>query len=204
MVSMKNVFKKLCDSLKKENQVTKEYTFKVGDEETTLTYTVNTTIKFEDMVGLVNSIADAVITRDKREIWNYIGGTADIIKKATILAKQTNIPWTNLEDMYAICTCTTIYDDVVQVIGIDKVEKIFSQADEVIEARLHYLEGQTTINELIGKVTEVFDELKGKIGGINPEIIQRVLENVSADGGSSLGELANLFKFMPQQQKEIK
>lgn len=204
MANMKNVFKKLCDSLKEEKQVAKEYTFKVGDEETTLTYTVNTTIKFEDMVGLVNSIADAVIARDKREIWNYIGGTADIIKKATILAKQTNIPWTNLEDMYAICTYTTIYDDVVQVIGIDKVEKIFSQADEVIEARLHYLEGQTTINELIGKATEVFDELKGKIGGINPEIIQRVLENVSADGSSSLGELANLFKFMPQQQKEIK
>ena len=205
MAKKKTELKKFCKKLRSKEKVVKENSLGDGDEMCTIKVTITPEGTLSDVIGAVNDIADLVISKENgKSVWEYIGGFDEIIKKYMLIHYYTDLPLTELEDMYTFCKHTSLYNDVKEAIGAETVEYIFAAADKVIGARLRYLEGQTTINEIITKIADVLDSIKNKIDKINPEVIQKVLTNISQNTELPTGALTDILNFMPQIKKETK
>lgn len=205
MAKRKTELEKFCKKLRNKENVVKEYLLEDGKETCTIKVTITPETTLSDVIGAVNDIADLVISKEKgKSVWEYIGGFDDIIKKYMLIHYYTDLQLSELEDVYTFCKHTSLYNDVKEVIGAETVEYIFAAADKVIGARLRYLEGQTTINEIIAKIADVLDSIKNKIDKINPEVIQKVLANISQNTELPTGALTDILNFMPQIKKETK
>lgn len=205
MAKRKTELEKFCKKLRNKENVVKEYLLEDGNEKCTIKVTITPETTLTDIIGAVNDIADLVISKEKgKSVWEYIGGFDDIIKKYMLIHYYTDLQLSELEDVYTFCKHTSLYNDVKEAIGAETVEYIFAAADKVIGARLRYLEGQTTINEIIAKIADVLDSIKNKIDKINPEVIQKVLANISQNTELPTGALTDILNFMPQIKKETK
>ena len=205
MAKRKTELEKFCKKLRNKENVVKEYLLEDGKETCTIKVTITPETTLTDIIGAVNDIADLVIPKEKgKSVWEYIGGFDDIIKKYMLIHYYTDLQLSELEDVYTFCKHTSLYNDVKKAIGAETVEYIFAAADKVIGARLRYLEGQNTINEIIAKIADVLDSIKNKIDKINPEVIQKVLANISQNTELPTGALTDILNFMPQIKKETK
>ena len=205
MAKRKTELEKFCKKLRNKENVVKEYLHEDGKETCTIKVTITPETTLTDIIGAVNDIADLVIPKEKgKSVWEYIGGFDDIIKKYMLIHYYTDLQLSELEDVYTFCKHTSLYNDVKEAIGAETVEYIFAAADKVIGACLRYLEGQTTINEIIAKIADVLDSIKNKIDKINPEVIQKVLANISQNTELPTGALTDILNFMPQIKKETK
>lgn len=202
MGKSKTTLEKVCKKLRARNDITKEYKLGEGEDAYVLKVEIKTNLLLEDKLSLINDIADLVISPEKRDVFEYVGGIANSVKQYMLVTRCTNVPEIGLEDVCTLCEKTSLIEDITEALGENVVKEIFLEADKVIKARVHYLEGQATINKLIDKIISTIDKIQEKVSSINPAIIEQVLSNISQPNDFSMNKLVDTLKQVSRKEED--
>ena len=174
---VKNALKALI-----ETQAVKPQNLTYGEGETELTVVVTPVIPFTKRTEMINFIVDSAFTMGIETIQSYTPQYVKLAKRCAVLQYYTDLEMpTKLNDLWMIVNHTSIYRDVIDIVGED-IHDIFKEADLAIAAQRDYLTHKTDLNNLFGK-------LGGAIGNMN-------------FSKEELTELLNVFKNMPNLSED--
>ena len=165
-----------------ETQAAMPQTLTYGEGETELTVVVTPVIPFTKRTEMINFIVDSAFTMGIETIQSYTPQYVKLAKRCAVLQYYTDLKMpTKLNDLWMIVNHTSIYRDVIDIVGED-IHDIFKEADLAIAAQRDYLTHKTDLNNLFGK-------LGGAIGNMN-------------FSKEELTELLNVFKYMPNLSED--
>lgn len=174
---VKNALKALI-----ETQAVKPQKLTYGEGETELTVVVTPVIPFTKRTEMINFIVDSAFTMGIETIQSYTPQYVKLAKRCAVLQYYTDLKMpTKLNDLWMIVNHTSIYRDVIDIVGED-IHDIFKEADLAIAAQRDYLTHKTDLNNLFGK-------LGGAVGNMN-------------FSKEELTELLNVFKNMPNLSED--
>lgn len=174
---VKNALKALI-----ETQAVKPQKLTYGEGETELTVVVTPVIPFTKRTEMINFIVDSAFTMGIETIQSYTPQYVKLAKRCAVLQYYTDLKMpTKLNDLWMIVNHTSIYRDVIDIVGED-IHDIFKEADLAIAAQRDYLTHKTDLNNLFGK-------LGGAVSNMN-------------FSKEELTELLNVFKNMPNLSED--
>ncbi len=167
-----------------------ELVYSIGDEE--LKIKVNPIISFTKRIQLVREIVDSVFMDNKNTVHTYAPEILTLVKRHAVIKYFTDLSLPDkLDDMWLILNYTSIYQDVIEIVGIREIESIFKDAEDIIEVYKQYLATKTDANIFMDKITEFVSNIKSKI---NEESISKALSTFEKmSQGTDLKDIANAF-----------
>lgn len=167
-----------------------ELVYSIGDEE--LKIKVNPIISFTKRIQLVREIVDSVFMDNKNTVHTYAPEILTLVKRHAVIKCFTDLSLPDkLDDMWLILNYTSIYQDVIEIVGIKEIESIFKDAEDIIEVYKQYLATKTDANIFMDKITEFVSNIKSKI---NEESISKALSTFEKmSQGTELKDIANAF-----------
>ncbi|MGN0819840.1 MAG: hypothetical protein ACI4M6_05535 [Christensenellaceae bacterium] len=164
-VNIKNIMKRLVQD---SAPVAKELRYKTEIGE--LTFKVYPVISYKDRIAMVRDIVDGVFMGEKNTIDCYMPEFLSLVQRNAVVSYFTDLKLPEkLEEAWLFLKHTTIYDDVVKIVG-DEIQEIFTAADETIEVYKKYLTNKSDINKLVSRI------------GLSLEEMAKNMPEVSADG----------------------
>ena len=82
---------------------------------------------------------------------------------------------------------TSIYDDVVKLVGVCEIQDIFDAANKAIDTYRQYLTTKTDVNSLMNKIGSVLSDFEGKIPQEDIKEITSKIKDIPK--GSSLQDI---------------
>lgn len=152
-------------------QIKEDKTLEYGEGASKLTITVTSLLSLQRRVEMVRQIVDTVFL-DGNDIYAYAPEYEKFAKRYAVIQYFTDFELPkDLDTLWLVLNYTSLYDDVVSIIGKD-VEDILSEADKRIETKRHYLENKTDLNRLMEKFTNSVGDIGTQV---TPENFQEVL-----------------------------
>lgn len=166
-------------------QLKQEKILEYGEGETLLRVKVNPLLSFGERAKMVRQIVDMAFVGDEQTVTSYAPEYIRLAKMFMVIQFYTDfkIP-KDINSAWLFINYTSLYNDVVDYVGAEEINAIFTDADLAINSRLRYLENKTDLNLLFSKI------LKG-VEGLGAQF-----ENVNVN------ELIETFKKLPQNSTE--
>lgn len=157
-----------------------------GDNEVVIS--VFPVLPFVKRSAMVREIVDGVFMDNKDTVDTYVPEFLTLLQKYTVLKYFTDFPLPKeINDLWLVLNFTTIYEDVVEIVGVEEIKDIFDAANNAIDTYRQYLVRKTDINSLMGKIGGMMGDIESKI---SKEDIDSVLSKVKEfTGGSSMQDL---------------
>lgn len=194
---------------KKENNTSKIKAFILGQaakpevltyplgEKGNLVVNVTPVLPFTQRAQMVRTIADIVFVNDEEHISDYSPEYLKFAQKFSVISYYTDLKLpTDVNDAWLVLDNTTLYDDVVKIVG-DDVQCVFAEANELISAKKNYLINKTDINKLFGKISEKLESFSSQFTEQDLKSIMQMLEKLPKDTSPE-----NLVKAVAAVEKE--
>lgn len=168
------------------NTVPTKKTLTYGEGENAFEVVVNPVLRFEDIVKMVNEIVDLVFVSGETYA-AYTPAYEDFAKRYVAISYYTDFKLPKkLDDAWLILKYTSLYDDVIEIVGKDIVG-IYAAADNAIASKCRYLENKTDLNAFMDKATsessqgyqftgEDVKQLLGTLKGLNGISIDNIVD----------------------------
>lgn len=182
-----------------EAQIKEPQVLTYGEGEDRLEIKVYRMIPFSKRAEMVKEIIDTVFMNDGTTVFDYSPEYLKLAHRYAVISYFTDFTLPKkVDDMWLILNYTTLYDDVVSIVGED-IQTIFNEANEGIIARRNYLSNKTDINVAIEKITKSLDALQGQI---NPDDVGKALEMVKDIKGMAPEDIVKAV-FKIRDNKEV-
>lgn len=155
----------------------KELKYDLGDAGE-LVVKVMPVLPFIKRAEMVRMIASLVFINDGKSINDYMPEYIELSKRLNVVSYFTDfkIP-KDINDVWLVLNYTSLYDDVVKIVGAD-IDRIFQEADALIESRRRYLENKTDLNTLFEKITGKLDEFSTQFDENDIQSMMKVIEKI--------------------------
>lgn len=161
---------------------------KYGSGENELTINVYPVIPFTKRVEMIREIADGVFMDSKDSVNTYVPEYLTLLQKYAVIKHFTDLKLpTKLDDMWLVLNYTSIYDDVVKLVGVGEIQDIFDAANKAIDTYRQYLTTKTDVNSLMNKIGSVLSDFEGKIPQEDIKEITSKIKDIPK--GSSLQDI---------------
>ena len=137
---------------------------KYGEGEKELVVKVYPVLPFMKRTEMVREIIDGVFMDGKDSVNTYVPEFLTLLQKYAVTKYFTDLQLpTKLDDMWLGLNYTSLYDDVVQIVGEHEVKDIFDAANKVIDTYRQYLVTKTDMHSLMDKIGGVLKDFEGRI-----------------------------------------
>lgn len=155
----------------------KELKYDLGDAGE-LVVKVIPVLPFVKRAEMVRMIADLVFINEGKSINDYMPEYVELSKRLNIVSYFTDFKMPkDINDVWLVLNYTSLYDDVAKIVGAD-IDKIFQEADALIESRRRYLENKTDLNTLFEKITGKLDEFSTQFDENDIQSMMKVIEKI--------------------------
>ena len=155
----------------------KELKYDLGDAGE-LEVKVMPVLPFVKRAEMVRMIANLVFINDGKSINDYMPEYIELSKRLNVVAYFTDFKMPkDINDVWLVLNYTSLYDDVVKIVGAD-IDRIFQEADALIESRRRYLENKTDLNTLFEKITGELDEFSTQFDENDIQSMIKVIEKI--------------------------
>lgn len=142
-----------------ESQAVKPQTLTYGEDETELKVVVTPVISFAERTEMISFIVNSAFTVGVDTIQSYTPQYVKLAKRCAVLQHFTDLKLpAKLDDLWMILNHTSIYRDVIEIVGED-IDDIFDEADRAIAAQRDYLSRKTDINGLFDKIGDTIGKI---------------------------------------------
>lgn len=155
----------------------KELKYDLGDAGE-LVVKVIPVLPFIKRAEMVRMIASLVFINDGKSINDYMPEYIELSKRLNVVSYFTDFKMPkDINDVWLVLNYTSLYDDVVKIVGAD-IDRIFQEADALIESRRRYLENKTDLNTLFEKITGKLDEFSTQFDENDIQSMMKVIEKI--------------------------
>lgn len=169
-----NVFKAFISSQIVE---TRELKYDLGDAGE-LVVKVMPVLPFIKRAEMVRMIANLVFINEGKSINDYMPEYIELSKRLNVVSYFTDFKMPkDINDVWLVLNYTSLYDDVAKIVGAD-IDRIFQEADALIESRRRYLENKTDFNTLFEKITGKLDEFSTQFDENDIQTMMKVIEKI--------------------------
>lgn len=155
----------------------KELKYDLGDAGK-LVVRVMPVLPFVKRAEMVRMIASLVFINEGKSINDYMPEYIELSKRLNVVSYFTDFKMPkDINDVWLVLNYTSLYDDVVKMVGVD-IDRIFQEADALIESRRRYLENKTDLNTLFEKVTGKLDEFSTQFDENDIQSMMKVIEKI--------------------------
>lgn len=156
---------------------------KYGEGETELIVKVYPVLPFTKRMEMVREIVDGVFMGEKDSVKSYVPEYRTFLERYAVIKFFTDLALpTKLDDMWLVLKYTTIYDDVVNLIGKADIEDIFEAANKAIDTYRQYLVAKTDVSSLMNKIGDVLSDFEGRVPQEDIEAITSKIKGLSPNG----------------------
>lgn len=135
-------------------------------------------LPFIKRAEMVRMIANLVFINDGKSINDYMPEYIELSKRLNVVSYFTDFKMPkDINDVWLVLNYTSLYDDVVKIVGAD-IDRIFQEADALIESRRRYLENKTDLNTLFEKITGKLDEFSTQFDENDIQSMMKVIEKI--------------------------
>lgn len=137
---------------------------KYGEGEKELVVKVYPVLPFMKRTEMVREIIDGVFMDGKDSVNTYVPEFLTLLQKYAVTKYFTDLQLpTKLDDMWLVLNYTSIYEDVIKIVGKFEVKDIFDAANKAIDTYRQYLVSKTDMNSLMDKIGGVLKDFEGRI-----------------------------------------
>ncbi len=137
---------------------------KYGEGENEIIVKVYPVLPFSRRMEMVREISDGVFMDTKDSVNTYMPGYLTLLQKFVVVKNYTDLRLpTKLDDMWLVLNYTSIYSDVVKMVGEDEINDIFDASNKAIDTYRQYLTTKTDISALMNKIGGVLSDFEGRI-----------------------------------------
>ncbi len=137
---------------------------KYGEGENELKFNVYPVLPFGERTQMVKEIVDGVFMDERNTVHTYAPEFLTLVKRHAVVSNFTDLSLPEkIEDVWLVLNFTTIYEDIVKVVGEKEIEDIFDAADKAIETYRQYLVNKTDVNSFMGKIGDAFKDFDAKV-----------------------------------------
>lgn len=155
----------------------KELKYDLGDAGK-LVVKVMPVLPFVKRAEMVRMIASLVFINEGKSINDYMPEYIELSKRLNVVSYFTDFKMPkDINDVWLVLNYTSLYDDVVKMVGVD-IDRIFQEADALIESRRRYLENKTDLNTLFEKITGKLDEFSTQFDENDIQSMMKVIEKI--------------------------
>lgn len=156
---------------------------KYGEGETELVIKVYPVLPFTKRMEMVREIVDGVFMDEKDSVKTYVPEYRTLLERYTVIKFFTDLTLpTKLDDMWLVLKYTTIYEDVVKLVGEADIEDIFDAANKAIDTYRQYLVAKTDVNSLMNKIGGVLSDFEGRVPQEDIEAITSKIKDLAPNG----------------------
>ncbi len=156
---------------------------KYGEGETELVVKVYPVLPFTKRMEMVREIVDGVFMDEKDSVKTYVPEYRTLLERYTVIKFFTDLTLpTKLDDMWLVLKYTTIYDDVVKLVGEADIEDIFDAANNAIDTYRQYLVAKTDVNSLMNKIGGVLSDFEGRVPQEDIDAITSKIKDLVPNG----------------------
>lgn len=156
---------------------TRELKYDLGDAGE-LVVKVMPVLPFIKRAEMVRMIANLVFINEGKSINDYMPEYVELSKRLNVVSYFTDFKMPkDINDVWLVLNYTSLYDDVAKIVGAD-IDKIFQEADALIESRRRYLENKTDFNTLFEKITGKLDEFSTQFDENDIQTMMKVIEKI--------------------------
>ena len=113
---------------------------------------------------MVREIIDGVFMDGKDSVNTYVPEFLTLLQKYAVIKYFTDLQLpTKLDDMWLVLNYTSLYDDVVQIVGESEIKDIFDAANKAIDTYRQYLVSKTDMHSFMDKIGGVLKDFEGRI-----------------------------------------
>lgn len=161
---------------------------KYGEGDKEIVIKVYPVLPFMKRTEMVREIVDGVFMDEKDSVNTYVPEFLTLLQKYAAIKYFTDLQLpTKLDDMWLVLNYTSIYEDVVKIVGEVEIKDIFDAANKAIDTYRQYLVSKTDIHSLMDKIGGVLKDFEGRIPQEDiTEIASKIKEMPK---GASLQEL---------------
>lgn len=161
-----------------QEQAKKPVELTYGEGENELVIKVMPVISFTQRSEMVKFIVDSVFTDGIETVQSYTPEYGKLAKRYAVIQYFTDLKVPEkLDDLWLIVNHTSIYQDVVDIVG-DDVADIFREADLAINAKRDYLTHKTDFNKLISKIGDTVDSLGKEFSGTDLTALLEIFKGI--------------------------
>lgn len=161
-----------------QEQAKKPVALTYGEGENELVIKVMPVISFTQRSEMVKFIVDSVFTDGIETVQSYTPEYGKLAKRYAVIQYFTDLKVPEkLDDLWLIVNHTSIYQDVVDIVG-DDVADIFREADLAINAKRDYLTHKTDFNKLISKIGDTVDSLGKEFSGTDLTALLEIFKGI--------------------------
>lgn len=137
---------------------------KYGEADNELIVKVYPVLPFTKRMEMVREIVDGVFMDEKDSVNTYVPEFLSLLQKYTVIKFFTDLSLpTKLDDMWLVLNYTSIYDDVIKIVGFNDVNDIFEAANKAIDTYRQYLTTKSDFNSLMKKIGGALSDIESKI-----------------------------------------
>lgn len=137
---------------------------KYGEHDEEFFVKVYPVLPFTKRMEMIREIINGVFMDEKDSVSTYVPEFLALLQKYTVIKFYTNLPLPNdLNDMWLVLNYTTIYNDVVNIVGEKEINEIYDAANKAIDTYRQYLTTKTDINSLMNKIGGALSDFERKI-----------------------------------------
>lgn len=137
---------------------------KYGEGEKELAIKVYPVLPFMKRTEMVREIIDGVFMDGKDSVNTYVPEFLTLLQKYAVIKYFTDLQLpTKLDDMWLVLNYTSLYDDVVQIVGESEIKDIFDAANKAIDTYRQYLVSKTDMHSFMDKIGGVLKDFEGRI-----------------------------------------
>lgn len=156
---------------------------KYGEGEAELVVKVYPVLPFTKRMEMVREIVDGVFMDEKDSVKTYVPEYRTLLERYTVIKFFTDLTLpTKLDDMWLVLKYTTIYDDVVKLVGEADIEDIFDAANNAIDTYRQYLVAKTDVNSLMNKIGGVLSDFEGRVPQEDIDAITSKIKDLAPNG----------------------
>lgn len=161
---------------------------KYGDGDKELVVKVYPVLPFMKRTEMVREIVDGVFMDGKDSVNTYVPEFLTLLQKYTVIKYFTDLQLpTKLDDMWLVLNYTSIYEDVVKIVGKFEVKDIFDAANKAIETYRQYLTSKTDMHSFMDRINGVLQDFEGKVP--QEEMAEMLSKIKGMPQGSSLQDI---------------
>lgn len=135
-----------------------------GEGEKELVVKVYPVLPFMKRTEMVREIIDGVFMDGKDSVNTYVPEFLTLLQKYAVIKYFTDLQLpTKLDDMWLVLNYTSLYDDVVQIVGKREIKDIFDAANKAIDTYRQYLVTKADMHSLMDKIGGVLKDFEGRI-----------------------------------------
>lgn len=151
---------------------------------------IHKVISLPEMIAFVQEVVEACIDGESGE---YLPESYDFAIRAGVLTHYANFTLpSNLEKQYWILYRTEAFNQVMRSIDKCQFENIINAIDRKIKFKLNLISSSaiTAVNEMIGRFSEIAENVAKALNGVNAEDMAMIFQNVAKVEGLDETELA--------------